>query len=83
MVHIWRELGIALGLKQLTLERIGRYYRNQMDRCFTEVIAAWLSGEDRPHSSADPNWVEVAAALKSPPLVNAGNQSTTGEPSPE
>ena len=66
VVHLWKEFGLALGLKPPTLERIWGCYVHQVERCFTEVIAAWLNGEDRPHNSPDPNWEEVIAALKSP-----------------
>ena len=61
------KFGRALGLKQATLDRIkGRYLLpHQVDQCFTEVLAAWLNGEDRPHHSPDPNWEEVTTALKS------------------
>ena len=65
--HVWKELGAALGLKQATLEKIRSRYLQQIDCCFTEVLAAWLNEEDRPHDSpGHPNWEEVTTALKSP-----------------
>ena len=72
VVHIWKEIGLALGLKQPTLERIKSYYHQHSDCCLTEAIAAWLNGEDRPHDSPGPNWGEVLTALKS---VNKKDQA--------
>lgn len=57
------EFGCALGLKQPTLERIKSHYQH-IERCFTEVLAAWLKEEDRPPTLPSPNWGEVIAALK-------------------
>lgn len=66
VVYPW-EFGRALGLKKPTLEKIrSRYtYLQHIERCFTEVLAAWLNGEDRPHGSPGPNWKEVVCALRS------------------
>lgn len=66
VVYPWK-FGHALGLKPPTLEKIkSRYmYYEHIDRCFTEVLAAWLERYDRPHDLPDPNWEEVVAALKS------------------
>ena len=38
--HVWKEFGAALGLKQATLEKIRSRYLQQIDCCFTEVLAA-------------------------------------------
>ena len=61
VAHLWKEVGLALHLKTPTLERI----KNSGDtiRCFTEVLASWLNGEDRAHDSPAPNWGEAIAAL--------------------
>ena len=69
--HLWKEFGLALHLKTLTLERI----KNSGDiiRCFTEVLAAWLNGEDRAHDTPAPSWGEVIAALK---YVNGVEQAS-------
>ena len=66
MVHLWKEFGLALGLKPTTLERIRSNHLKDVESCFTEALAAWLKGEDRPHDSPGPNWEEVMSALKSP-----------------
>ena len=64
VVSFSKDIGLALGLKKLTLERLESNYKN-IDRCLTEAIAAWLKGEDRPHNSPKPNWEELISALKS------------------
>ena len=60
------KFGCALGLKQATVERIrNRYsYQQHFERCFSEILAAWLNEEDRPHELPGPNWGEVITALK-------------------
>jgi hypothetical protein len=59
------KFGRALGIKPSTLEVIKSQYSQNIERCFTEVLASWLNRQDRPHNSPDPNWGEVVAALKS------------------
>ena len=60
------KFGCALGLKQSTVERIrNRYpYVQYFERCFSEILAAWLNEEDKPHKLPGPRWGEVIAALK-------------------
>lgn len=66
MVHLWKEFGLALGQKPPTLESIQSSNNyTYVEKCFTEVLAAWLNENKSPHSSGH-NWVEVIAALKSP-----------------
>ena len=68
-MHLWREFGLAIGLKPSTLEAIKSNYLKEVEICFTEVLASWLNGEDRSRDSpAGPNWEEVIAVLKSPSL---------------
>ena len=69
--HLWKEFGLALHLKTPTLERIKN--SGGTVRCFTEVLAAWLNGEDRSHDSTTPNWGEAIAALK---FVNGVEQAS-------
>jgi hypothetical protein len=71
-VHLWREFGLAVGLKSLRLEVIRSNNLRDAELCFTEMLAAWLNGEDRLCNSSGPNWEEVIAALKSP-SVNMGD----------
>ena len=64
VAHLWKEVGLALHLKTPTLERIRESGDMRVVRCFTDMLAAWLNREDRPH---DPSWGEAIAAIK---LVN-------------
>ena len=63
---LWKEIGLALNLSPQTVERIKRNYPQQIEYCFTEMLAAWLSGADRHQDSPIPNWGEVIAALETP-----------------
>ena len=66
IAHVWKDFGLALGLRESTLRKIQQcYHLHQIDRCFTEVIAAWLNGEDRSQHSPEPSWQEIISALKS------------------
>lgn len=69
IVHLWKELGLALGMKSLSLEIIQRNnLSNSIQSCFTEMLAAWLKGEDAPLDAVGPNWAAVIAALQSSPM---------------
>ena len=72
VVHIWKEICLALGLNQPTLDRIESNNLRNVECCLTEAIAVWLKGEDRPHDSPRHNWGEVITALKS---VNKKDQA--------
>lgn len=62
----WEQFGLALKMSPLTLQRIRSSYPQLSERCFTEMLAAWLNGEHRPQESPDPNWGEVIDVLKAP-----------------
>lgn len=83
VVLYWKEFGRALGLKPITIESIkSRYlYHQHIQRCFTEVLATWLNGRDRPPDSPGPNWKELIAALKSVDMRDYAHQlvQTLGE----
>ena len=61
----WREFGLALKLKENTLDVIRSNCHQNVQHCLTEALAAWLKGEDRPHDSPPPHWGEVIDAIKS------------------
>lgn len=71
VASLWREFGLAVKLNPLTLERIKSTYQQLSEHCFTEVLAVWLSGEDKPRNPSAPNWEEAIAALKSPSVNRA------------
>ena len=62
----WREFGLALKLKENTLDKIRNNCHQNVQHCLTEALAAWLKGEDRPCDLPPPHWGEVIDALKSP-----------------
>lgn len=78
VVHLWKEFGHALGLKPFTLKIIKSQYlhHHNIEYCLTEVLAAWLSGKDRPHDSPGPNWGEVKAALETVEMKRLAHQLT-------
>jgi hypothetical protein len=67
------KFGHALGLKPQTCEKIRRCYQHA-EQCFTEVLATWLSGRDRPHNVSGPSWTEVVAALESVDMQDFAQQ---------
>ena len=71
LAYLWKEFGLALGLKPSTLRII---HLRDVKQSFTEVVAAWLNGEDRPRDSARPNWGEVITALKSINMLEEAQQ---------
>ena len=73
VAHLWKEVGLALHLKTPTLERIRESGDMRVVRCFTDMLAAWLNREDRPHDSPAPNWGEAIAAIK---FVNGIEQAS-------
>ncbi len=62
-MHLWQEFGRAVYIKQSTLDKIAANFR-EVERCFTEMLAAWFKGED----STGPTWGDVICALKSPAM---------------
>ena len=70
----WEGFGLALKMKKITLERIRSCYHQLSERCFTEMLAAWLRGEDRPQESPGPSWREVTDALKAQNRRNVSHQ---------
>ena len=59
----WQELGLALGLKKPTLDKIHEEHRD-LNKCKMEMLSCWLQWRD--DSKATCNWQSLAAALKSP-----------------
>ena len=47
-VNNWLPLGLQLGLLHPTLERIGENQRENIDKCKTEMLVAWLQQQDNP-----------------------------------
>ena len=47
-VNNWLPLGLQLGLRYKTLERIGENKRENIDKCKTEMLVAWLQQQANP-----------------------------------
>ena len=57
----WYNLGLQLGLRASTLDRIEAKYNSDPSRCFCQVLKEWLKGVNPL-----PTWQAVVNALKSP-----------------
>ena len=69
IMHLWKEFGLALGFKPVSLEIIRRNnLSSSIQSCFTEMLAAWLKGEGTPLDAAGPSWAAVVTALQSSPV---------------
>ena len=57
----WKNLGLALGLRPVTLERIAVDERGRVESCLRETLLAWLRCQDNSRAA---NWRELHQALK-------------------
>ena len=57
----WFHLGLSLGLEHSTLEKIEKKNHGDIDRCMTDMLAAWLQGQDK----SAPSWRALVAGLTS------------------
>ena len=57
----WQSLGLELGLLYSTLKRIEEEQHRVVDKCKTEMLAAWLQQQD---NVADPSWDVLKEALR-------------------
>ena len=60
----WQSLGLALGLLYPTLKRMEEEQRGAIDKCKTEMIAAWLQQQDNVCTSGVPSWAVLRNALE-------------------
>ena len=60
----WEILGLQLGLRLPTLEKIGREQRGIIDNCKTHMLSAWLQQQDNVSKKGIPSWSVLKAALK-------------------
>ena len=63
LLNDWQSLGLALRLLYTTLERIEEKQRGAIEKCKTEMIAAWLQCHDNVSKNGDPSWVVLKTAL--------------------
>ena len=60
----WQSLGLALGLRYPTLEKIENDHPNKTDKCKMKMLAAWLQQQDNVPQNGDPSWSVLQAALR-------------------
>ena len=59
----WQNLGLALGLFYPTLKRIDEEQRGAVDKCTTDMLAAWLQQQDNITRKGVPSWLTLKTAL--------------------
>lgn len=59
----WKCLGLNLGLKYPTLERIERDKKSTSD-CIIAMLACWLKKQDNVESKNGPSWKQLITALQ-------------------
>ena len=59
----WKELGLALGLRKPTLDRICEDHR-EVSKCTMEMLSSWLQWKD--DCKATCNWRSLIDALRHP-----------------
>ena len=62
-VNDWHSLGLVLGLLYPTLERI-KIDHGTVERCKTEMLAAWLQQQDNVTKKGVPSWSTLKTALE-------------------
>ena len=68
----WKELGLKLGLRYPTLDKIEVNKLNKVDDCKMEMLACWLRKQDKVKSKNGPSWeqlVKVLRAMKKSDIV--------------
>lgn len=58
----WFALGLALRLRQPTLQKIRDNHNNDVDDCKLEMLTQWLNKVDK----SNPSWKSLADALRDP-----------------
>ena len=59
----WQSLGLALGLLYPTLKKIETENHEKIDKCITEMLAAWLQEQDDVPRRGVPSWLVLKTAL--------------------
>ena len=63
-VNNWQSLGLELGLLHPTLKRIDEEQRGLIDKCKTEMLAAWLQQQDNVVVTGVPSCAVLKTALE-------------------
>ena len=59
----WKSLGLELGLVYPTLKRIEEEQHGIIDKCLTEMLAAWLQQQDNVSQVGIPSFTRLQTAL--------------------
>ena len=59
----WQSLGLKLGLHYPTLKRIEEEQRGVIDKCLTEMLAAWLQQQDNVSQVGIPSLTRLQTTL--------------------
>ena len=60
----WTDLGLALGIRFPTLQKIDDEKRGKVNSCMREMLAAWLQKKDNVNQVGPPSWSVLQTALK-------------------
>ena len=63
-VYNWKELGLQLGLVDISLERINLEQQGRIDSCKIHMVSAWLQQQDNVSQNGVPSRSVLIAALK-------------------
>ena len=62
----WFDLGLMLGLKPATLEKIKINNREKVDDCKRDMLLDWLRKVDNVPQKGQPSWRTLVVALRGP-----------------
>ena len=60
----WMTLGLKIGLRYPTLQRIAEEQRENISKCKLKMMVAWLQQQDNVTQNGVPSWSVLRAALK-------------------
>lgn len=61
----WRDLGLALGLLEPTLQKIDIENRGKVDDCMREMLVVWLQQKDNvSHVGVPSSWMVLKTSLR-------------------
>ena len=67
VIKKWKKLGLALGLKKPSIEKIKADYGNDTEECKEEMLTLWLRGVD----GCSPSWNALVDALRKETVQHA------------
>ena len=61
----WMNLGLKLGLRYPTLQRVSEEQRENISKCKLKMMVAWLQQQDNVTQKGVPSWSVLRVALQS------------------